>query len=152
MRVDLPLSFVNTRLHVGNIGFPVSLLIGFLIECIRIRIKADTFELAENHSCNQFSQILVLIDHWKIRPDLCSRVPEPHGGDVTGIDKCVILPDRMNGSVQCVRKTIGEHPPELVVCKQGCDFIDLGLDSLGHKESVLRGWTLRFVFYSLGTN
>ena len=62
--------------------------------------------------------------------------------DVTGVDKCVILPYWMNGSIQCVRETIGEHPPELVVCKQGCDFIDLSLDGLRHKESVLRGRTL----------
>ena len=140
---------MDARFHIGIVTGPLSPLVRFLIEGISIRIDADAPELTQDHACDEFLQFGVVVDQRQIRPDLGAGIPEPHRVDIAGIDKSVIVTDRMDGRVKGVGETVGEHPRQPVVLEKLRDFLYLGFDGGGDKEPLAFRRTLRFVLFCM---
>ena len=84
-------------------------------ECVGVGIEFDALELAADNARQHAAQVLVLIGQLEIGPHLRTGVAEPHGMDISGVDKCVGLPvflvlAEMDGGVQRVGKAVSEHP------------------------------------------
>ena len=89
-RVDLILALKHLWLHIGVILLPTSpgrsVIVG-----IGIAVDIDALELAQNHATQHFSQFLVFVGKGYVWPNLCARVTEPHGWNVTSIDEGIVI-------------------------------------------------------------
>ena len=136
MGIDLPFALVHAGEHVRYIRAPLSPLVLFLIEGIRVRVYADAFELAQNDAGDELLQLGVLVDQAQIGPHLGAGIPQPHGMDVTRIYKGVVVTHRMDRGVKRVGKTIGKHPGQPVVFKELGHFLDFRFNGGGDEKSL----------------
>ena len=108
-RVDFPFAFVKFRFHVRQVAHPFASF-GVHVESVGVWVDIDTFKLAVDDSCQHLFQFGVFIGKLHIRPYLRTGIAEPHGVDVSGVYKSVLFSVEVNGSVQCVREAVLEHP------------------------------------------
>ena len=84
--------------------------------------------------------MLVLPGEPEIWPDLGSRIAQPHGVDVSSVDKstwiAVFVLAEMHGGIEGVRETVLEHPAQLGVGELRSDLGDLGFHCFGHEKAV----------------
>lgn len=59
--INFPFTFVQLRFHVCKVTHPMTVRNSAVIKSIRVRIDIDTFELAENNTCQHFFQFRVRI-------------------------------------------------------------------------------------------
>ena len=59
--IYFPFTFVQLRFHVCKVTHPMTVRNSAVIKSIRVRIDIDTFELAENNTCQHFFQFRVCI-------------------------------------------------------------------------------------------
>ena len=153
-RVDLPLAFVQFGAHLGLVAHP--LMVGVRVvgveERIGIGIELDALELAADHAGQHTAQVLVLVGQLEVGPHLRTRVTEPHGMDVSGINHRVVLAVVVlavaHRRVERVGKTVLEHPGQLGIGEHTLDARDLGLDGLGAEQTLGLGRTVgRGIFF-----
>ena len=90
-----------------------------IVESIGVWVDVDAEELAINHACYHLLQLGILIGKLNVRPHLRPRVSQPHGMNVTRIDKgiwpslCIVaeVHRRVNG----IWEAVGKHPRQLLV-------------------------------------
>ena len=109
---------MDTRFHIGLVIFPLTHLRSVLIEGIGIGVEIDALELAQDDTADEFCQFGVIVGKLYVGPHLCSRVAQPHGGNVACIDKSIIITIHhaiVDCRLQCVWKAILEHPCQIGV-------------------------------------
>ena len=92
-----------------------------IIESIGISIDICILKLPENNAPKHFLQLRIFINQTHIRPHLSSRIALPHGGNITGIDKRIVvsvLHPIMNGRFKCIRITVLKHPSKSWIALQ----------------------------------
>ena len=84
-RIDLILSLPDPRSHIGLVLLPAVAVRSF-VECVCVWINVDAHKLAADQACDQVSQLRVVLRRNKVRAQLCYRVTQPHGRDISGDD------------------------------------------------------------------
>ena len=84
-RIDLILSLPDPRSHIGLVLLPAVAVRSF-VECVCVWIDVDAHKLAADEACDQVSQLRVVLRRNKVRAQLCYRVTQPHGRDISGDD------------------------------------------------------------------
>ena len=86
---------------------------GTHVEGVGIRVDTNTLQLAQDGAPHHLTDLHVVLGKLHVGPHLGTGVAKPHGMDVAGIDKGVVIAFAvgiMYGSVKCVRETVLEHP------------------------------------------
>ena len=84
-RIDLILSLPDPRSHIGLVLLPAVAVRSF-VECVCVWIDVDAHKLAADEACDQVSQLRVILCRHQVRAQLCYRVTQPHGRDISGDD------------------------------------------------------------------
>ena len=119
--VYLVFPFMHTGLHVCLVVFPLASLNRFFKERIGIGIQVDALPLAQYNTSEQFLQFGVAIGKLHIGPHLCSRVTQPHGGNIAGIDEGVVVAVHLlivHGGLQRIGETVAKHPCQIGIRRQ----------------------------------
>lgn len=137
--------------HVGHIALPVAAG-RTVVESIGIRIEVDTLELTADHTLYHIFESLVLVGKLQIRPHLGTRVAQPHGMDIAGVYKGIVLALVALAVMYCgvdgVGETILEHPGQFAVGKHLFYLCDLGLYRLGVEQTGLPSGRLVLIYLS----
>ena len=109
-------------------------------EGIGIGVQTDELKLLEYDTTNQLGQLWVVLDILNVCPHLCSRVPEPHGINISGNNKCAVFLWEYGG-IQSVGETVLEHLPQLGRDRQqsGVHLLYLLLHSPAGEATLLHG-------------
>ena len=145
MRVDLPLAFEHVRV-LGRTGFVLGTFPGrTVVERIGVRVDGYQAQLGVDYAREHLSEVFIATGQLDIGPDLRPGIPEPHGVDITRIDKGFgrIAVSEMDRRIEGVRETVHEHPAELGILQEGRHFVDFRLDGLTAEQPVRFGRTLR---------
>ena len=148
-RVDFPFTFVQFGLHVRKVAHPFAAF-GIHVESIGIRVDIDTLELTFDNAGQHFFQFRVFVGKLHVRPYLCTRIAQPHGVNVTRINKRIIFTVKMNSSIQCVRETVFEHPCQAGIRQQLLDMRNLLFHSLRDKQTFRCFRTVRLIVVDFG--
>ena len=123
VRINLPLALkhISIRLGAGYITLASSTC-GTIIECIGIRIDAYQLELTDHRTCNHLGKVRIICGIAHVWPHLGSRIPEPHGSYIAGIDKgispsVVTILIKVDSCIESIRIAILEHPRQLRIIK-----------------------------------
>ena len=84
-RIDLILSLPDPRSHIGLVLLPAVAVRSF-VKCVCVWIDVDAHKLAADQARDQVSQLRVVLRRNKVRAQLCYRVTQPHGRDISGDD------------------------------------------------------------------
>ena len=142
--INLPFAFVQFGLHGRTVGFPLTALRP-VVEGIGIRIKIDAQELTADYSFEHLLQFRVLVGKLNVGPHLRTRIAQPHGMNVTRIDKGIGLTvqhTEMYRRVQCVRETVFEHPGQIGIFQESLYLGNLLLNDIRLKQPVFLRRTL----------
>ena len=107
--------------HISKVAFPFTTGRSF-VEAVSIRVDVDTPGLAVDDAGKHGFHFRVVVGELDMREYLCRRVTEPHGVDITGQDEGVRLTIHhlvFASRIQCIWKTVFEHPGELRVFQLG---------------------------------
>ena len=134
-RIDFPFTLMEFLFHVRKITFPFAAGRPF-VEAVGIRIDVDTPGLTVDDAGKHGFHFRIVVCKLDMREYLCRRVTEPHGMDITGQDEGVGLTIHhlvFASRIQCVGKTVFEHPGELRVfqlclCGGDCFFNGFGCE------------------------
>ena len=144
--VDLPLALVQVGVHLRVVGLPAAAGRA-VVEGIGEGIDAEQAELAVDHAGEHILQMRVAAGQLHIGPDLRPGVAEPHGVDVARINEGPPAAFRVlaevDGRIEGVRETVGEHPGQARIGEQLRDLGDLVFHGLAHEEPVCRRGALR---------
>ena len=113
-RVDLVLTLKNILRHPGHILLPTGTG-RTIVKGIRVPIYINTLQLAQNHTTQHLSEFLILGTQLHVRPYLSPRIAQPHGRNIAGIYKGIILAiyhTVMHGRFQGIGKAVGKHPSQ----------------------------------------
>ena len=127
------------RLHICYVTHPISSG-GTIIKSIGIRINIDAFPMAQYHSTKHFFKFCIRISQLDIRPYLGSRIAQPHGVDITGINKRIVFTVQftiMYCSIQCIGKTIFKHPSQIRIGQHFFYFRYFLLYDIRYEQSFL---------------
>lgn len=78
--------------------------IGGRIESICVRVDADQFGLLLNHTFQQAANAVGFFSEGNVVYYLCSRIPKPHGGDVSCDDEGVSAVQNLHCGIDCAEK------------------------------------------------
>ena len=88
--VNLVLALVQHLVHLRLVGLPLAVL-GLDVEGVGIRVDEDAGKLPTDNAADEVAQGFVLIHIAEVGPHLCGTVAQPHGLDVAGDDKGVVV-------------------------------------------------------------
>ena len=112
--------------HVGEVAHPFAAG-GAYVEGVGIGVDVDALELAVDDAGQHLLQLRVFVSQLYVGPYLGTRVAQPHGVDVAGVYKGVVVAVEVYGGVERVGETVLEHPGEAGVGEQGLHPFDLFL-------------------------
>ena len=139
-RVYFPFTFVQLRFHVRKVTHPMTVRNSAVIKSIRVRIDIDTFELAENNTCQHFFQFGIRISQLYVRPYLCTGVAQPHGVNIARIYERIRFAiasfTEMYSGVQRIRETVGKHPCQLRILQKFLYTENLLLYRIGTEQTI----------------
>ena len=100
-RIDFILSLPDPRSHIGLVLLPAVAVRSF-VECVCIRIDVDAHELPADETCDQISQLRVVLCRNKVRAKLCYGITQPHCRDISGDDVGAAILHFLHGSIEGV--------------------------------------------------
>lgn len=119
--------------HVGDIGHPFASRRP-VIKRIGIRVEDYALELTTYHPFKHIFESLVLVGKLHIGPHLRAGVPQPHGMNIAGIYKRIVLSiipyAIMYGGIKGIGITVFKHPCQFRIDKHGFNFSDTVIHSL----------------------
>lgn len=117
-RVDLPFALMHVGDHLGVVAHPFAAGRA-VIEGVGVRVEDNALELASDHALDHHLELLVAVGQPHVGPHLGAGVAKPHGVDVAGVDKRVVLAlgvlTVMYGSVESVGEAVLKHPHQFGV-------------------------------------
>ncbi len=140
--VDLPLPLVDAWHHFGAVFVPHRHAGRVLVEGVRPRIEQNAFRLPPHQPLDEPAQAVVFFHQGEIGPYLRGGIAQPHRVDVARDDERIGLPIdylEIDGRIQRVRKTVLEHPRELLIADGRLHLGDRALDGRA-REVTLRQW------------
>ncbi len=149
-RINLIFALMVIEIHVRLVTLPLSSG-RTIIESVGIGVNVDEFELTENRTAQHLLQRRILICQLHIREHLSTGIAQPHGVDVTCINKGIVFTIFLvyaivHRSVDCVWITVLKHPAEIGVFLQQFLYpCNLLLHCLGMEKAILHFRTLRHI-------
>ena len=140
-RINFVFALMQLLLHCRIVRHPMTILDGFDVEGISIRINKDAGQLTTNNATNKMTQWLVLIHIAKIGPNLCCTIAKPHCLDVASNDEGVVIATLVavpDSCIERIREAVDEHPIKLRIncSKFLLEVEDLLLNSFATEKTI----------------
>ena len=117
-------------LHVGAVCHPFATC-GAVVVSVGVGVDVDAEELTADDAFEHLFQLRALVGQLDVGPDLCTRIAQPHGMDVAGVDEGVgfsVAFAVVYGGVQRVGEAVFEHPGQFGVGEHLLDPFDFCFD------------------------
>ena len=146
-RVDFPFALVKLFFHGCPVLFPRA-AVGTFVEAVGIRVDVNAPGLTVDNTCQHGFYRRIFVGELNMRENLCRRVAQPHGVDVTCKDERVGLAVyhlMFASRIECIGKAVFEHPSQFRIFQLCFGSLDSPFDSSGCKLPLFRCRTLASV-------